>query len=63
MIIFCRIYYALVPYAGSKNLLIRDKFRVGRYHVKCSNFCKFSDGSGFEHIIFSFWLSDCDENS
>ena len=31
-------------------------------HVKCSKFCKFSDGSGFEHIIFSFWLSDCDEN-
>ena len=24
---------------------------------------KFSDGSGFKHIIFSFWLSDCDKKN
>ena len=51
-------------YIGTENLLIEDQdrnFKLGA-HVKCSNFCKFSDGSGFEYIIFSFWLSDCDEN-
>ena len=28
-----------------------------RYHVRCSNFCNFSDRSGFKHIIFSYRIA------
>ena len=47
-------------YAGTKKILICDQDTNFKFHV--FKFLKFFDGSGFEHIIFSFWLSDCDEN-